>query len=343
MFMLQSPWIEQRLVYDVSDPLHPRLICKIDNTSAHLVTGDTIEWLVPLATDETNVALRSLSKGIDTLAGTFPFRTASGSWLPDRSVMAYTTPVPADNDYFFAGGVEVWLYSQGHAASLFKYRTGIGDCICRFGLPPQVLAISPDGQYLAAGWEAGKGSEPLHVYRVADRSLVMTLDPQVSSAFWDRTGHRLFLNQFGTSPTQAWTPEAGVVTLAGAAAWSFLPGVSPDGSQVVYTAYSDPTTFMQPRIYVYDVKAHMTRMLIDKLRTQAVFVKDGWVWYLEERACTSADSCAGATMPTGKVFAMRLSTGTEIPVSFADLEDPVSQAGDINRLAFGPGEFWPAT
>ena len=46
MFMLQSPWIDQRLVYDVSDPLHPRLICKIDNTSAHFVTGDTIEWLV---------------------------------------------------------------------------------------------------------------------------------------------------------------------------------------------------------------------------------------------------------------------------------------------------------
>jgi hypothetical protein len=134
-----------------------------------------------------------------------------------------------------------------------------------------------------------------------------------------------------------------VVALAGAAVWSFLPGLSPDGSQVAYTAYSDPNTFQQPRIYVYDIKGRSTRMVLDKLRTQALFVKDGWVWYLEERACAAADSCAGATMPTGKVFAMQLSAGAEIPVSFAAREDPITQAGDINWLAFGPGEFWPAT
>ena len=268
MFMLQSPWIDQRLLYDVSDPLHPRLICKIDNTSAHLVTGDTIEWLVPLATDETNVALRSLSKGIDTLAGTFPFRTASGSWLPDRSVMAYTTPVPADNDYFFAGGVEVWLYSQGHAASLFKYRTGIGDCICRFGLPAQVLEVSPDGQYVVGGWVAGKGAQPLAVYRVSDRTRVATLDVTVEGAFWDRTGHRLFLNRSGNVAAEVWTPETGLAALAGAAAWSYLPGMSPDGSQVAYTAYADPNGFQNLRTYVYDVKEGSTRTESYRVRTK---------------------------------------------------------------------------
>jgi len=344
MVMIQSPGTEQQLVYDVTDPLHPRLICKIENTSAHFVTGDTIEDLVPLSTNETNVALRSLSRGIDTLAGTFPFRTASGAWLPDLSVMAYTTPVPVDNDYFFAGGTEVWLYSQGRPASLFKYRTGIGDCICRFGLPPQVLALSPDGQYVAAGWEAGKGSEPLHVYRVADRSLAATMDPQVSSAFWDRSGHRLFLNKFGYQPEQAWTPEAGVVSLAGAASWSFLPGVSPDGKQITYTAYADPTNSQNPRVYLYDIRAGSSRMLIDKLRTQALFVKDDWVWYLEEAQC-DPQVCGApwGTVPTGKVFAMQLSTGTETEVTFGAFDSPVVvEGGHANSSAFGPGEFWPA-
>lgn len=345
MVMIQSPWTEQRLVYDVSDPLHPRLICKVTNTSAHFVTGDTIEWLVPISANETNVALRSLRSGTDSLAGTFPVRTASGSWLPDRSVMAYTTSVPVDNDYFFAGGVEVWLYSQGHAASLFKYRIGIGDCICRFGLPPQVLAISPDGQYLAAGRETGKGSEPLHVYRVADRSLAATMDQQVSSAFWDRSGHRLFLNRFGYQPNQAWTPEAGVVSVPGAADWSFLPSVSPDGKQITYTAYADPNNSQNVRVYVYDMKAGSTRMLIDKLRTQALFVKDDWVWYLEEGQC-DPQFCGApwGTTPTGKVFAMQLSTGTETEVGFGAGESPVVvEGGHANSAGFGPGEFWPAT
>src|SRR5712692_3983667 len=38
MVMIQGSWSEQRLVYDVSDPLHPRLICNIANNSAHLVS-----------------------------------------------------------------------------------------------------------------------------------------------------------------------------------------------------------------------------------------------------------------------------------------------------------------
>jgi hypothetical protein len=83
-------------------------------------------------------------------------------------------------------------------------------------------------------------------------------------------------------------------------------------------------------------------MLVDKLRTQAVFVKSGWVWYLDERACLPADSCAGSTRPTGKLFAMQLSTGAEIRVTFAAGEDPITQAGGA-WSSFGPGEFWPGS
>jgi hypothetical protein len=176
---------------------------------------------------------------------------------------------------------------------------------------------------------------------VSDHSLAKTLDYTVVWAFWDRTGHRLFMNGAGNA-TQTWTPETGVADLPGAAMWSYSPGLSPDGSMVAYTAYSDPN-FREPRVYIYDRKAGTTRVLLDKLRTEVVFVKNGWVWYLEERTCTAADSCPGATMPTGKVLAMQLSTGTEIPVSFAAGEDLLTQAGDIYRLRLAPGEFWPAT
>ena len=65
------------------------------------------------------------------------------------------------------------------------------------------------------------------------------------------------------------------------------------------------------------------------MRSQVVFVKDGWVWYFEEVACTA---CAGGTKPSGKVFAMNLSGGAETPVAFAAGEAPP----DLE-----PGEFWP--
>ena len=355
MVMLAGTFTESHLLYDVSDPLHPRLICSITNTSAHLVTewpsppmgpGDGIAWLKQISANETDVVLHSLTGGNDSRVGIFPFHMQSGAWLPDTSVAAYTIPVPADNANFPTGGTQVWLYSHGLTALLYTYRNGFGDCLCRFGLPPPVLAVSPDGQYIVAGRLAGKGSEPLAVYRVSDRTRMATLD-NVSAAFWDRGGHRLFLESFGTTVAQSWTPEAGASNLPGASFWSYMAGQSPDGTLVAYTAYTDQfaTATSALRVYVYDLKAAKTRMLIDKLRTQALFVKDGWVWYLEEAPCDpQACGAPWGTMPTGKVFAMQLSTGAESEVTFASGENPIVQpGGPANWVTFGPGEFWPAT
>ena len=328
MVLVRGWYMEPHLLYDVTDPVHPRLLCKISNTSAHLFTGDTFEYLNPVSATETDVMLHSLGSGNESVAGKFPFNLSYGSWLPDMSVAAYTVQVASD--------VQVWLYSQQKAAPLFTYQEPQVGCICRFGVPGQVLAVSPDGQYLVAG--PGLGLQPLAVFRVSDRTRVASLT--ATSPFWDRTGHRLFL----ASTASVWTPEAGVASLKGATEWPFLAGESPDASQVAYTAYSDPTSEVQPRVYTYDLRAATTRMLLDKIRTQAVFVKDGWVWYLEEAACDPA-ICTGpvSTLPTGNLFAMQLSAGTETPIRFAAGENPVTQSGSVDRAAFGASEFWPST
>jgi WD40 repeat protein len=336
MVMIGGTFLGSRLIYDVSDPLHPRLLCTIAGTTAHLFTGDTFAYLKAVSPTETDVILRSLGSGNESKAASFPYNLADpvrndiedSAWTPDGSLLAYTT---ADET---VGIVRVWLYSKGHSFLVHTYGEPIGDCICRFGLPQQVLAFSPDGQYLSAGWVAGKGSTPLSVIRISDgAALFVAPDTSYYSALWDRSGHRLFL--FGTN-TSAWTPESGLSKLPGGA-WQFLQGISPDGTLAAYTAYSDPNAQLQPRVYAYDLKAGTTRLLVDKLRTQVLFVKDGWVWYLEERACTSSDSCAGSTTPTGKVFAMQLSTSVEQVVTFAKGEDPIA----ANWWTFTAGEYWP--
>lgn len=336
MLLMQGIYVTTQLLYDVTNPTHPRLLCKIANTSAHLFTGDTFEYLMPVSATETDVMLHSLGSGNESHTGKFPFYVTSGSWLPDQTVMAYSMRSPD------AASMQVWLYSQRRTALLYTYRIGMADCPCRFGLPPQVLAVSPDGQYVVAGWAVGKGAEPLAVYRVSDRSRVASLDISVAGAFWDRNGHRLFLSRFGAA-SQSWTPESGTSALAGAATWSFYPGLSPDGTQAAYTAYSDPDQMQQPRIYLYDLKAATTRTLVDQLRTQAIFIKDGWIWSLEERACLPADQCAGSTIPAGRVFAMDVSTGVEQEIVWGFGNDPHGQGGDFGWGVFGPGEFWPTT
>ena len=338
--MLQSSFTAQHRLYDVTDPVHPRLICTVANDSAHLVAGG-LEWLKPISANQTDVVVHSLSGANDSRIGTFPFHMQLGAYLPDLSVAAYTLPVPADNANLPGGGVAVYLYTHGQAGYLYTYPIPLTDCICRFGLPQPTLAISPDGQYLVAGWPIGKGGAPLLVYRVSDRTLAVTLDSSMVSGFWDRSGHRLFLGPGPGDGEASWTPEAGLVQVAGASAWSFLPGQSPDGGMVAYTAYAGQNV----RTYVYDIKAASTRMVIDKLRSQVLFVKDGWVWYLEEVVCDPMVCGAPwGTEPTGKVIAMQLSTGLETDVAFAAGENPVVvEAGHADWTSFGPGEFWPAT
>jgi hypothetical protein len=86
----------------------------------------------------------------------------------------------------------------------------------------------------------------------------------------------------------------------------------------------------QPRVHLYDLSSSKTRILVDQPRSQVVFVKDGWVWYFEERPCSD---CPNGTESSGKVYAMNLATGVEQLVTFE------MDATVINEMY--PGEFWP--
>jgi hypothetical protein len=132
--------------------------------------------------------------------------------------------------------------------------------------------------------------------------------------------------------------------MPGADLWLLRQGWSPDGSQVAYTSYPDTTVTTQPRVYVYDLIAGATRLLQDKPRSQALFVKKGVVWYLEEGNCDPNTCGPMGTQPTGKVFAMQVSASTESEVTFAAGENPLYQerVDSITWPSFAPGEFWPA-
>jgi hypothetical protein len=325
------------LLYDVSDPINPRLLCTIQFTTAHLFTGDTFLYLKPVSATETDIVLHSLGSGNESVAGRFPFDVASGAWTPDGSLMAYLGPAMPNTSGTYSQ--PVMLFSQQKSTLLYSYPIGIGDCVCRFGLPPQVLAISPDGQYLVVGRLSGKGAGPLAVIRLSDGKQVYTAIQDVGEAIWSRTGHRLFLFEWGGFTADAWTPEAGVVALH-AVAWPHLPGMSPDGTRLAYTSYGDDAvTTLPSRVYVYGLSGGAPKMLIDQPRSQVVFINNRWVWYLDEVGC---DSCPGSTTPSGKVYAMDLSTGHEQTVAFGPGEAPLGQRNSY-WPTFGPGEFWPTS
>jgi len=332
-------------IYEVADPVHPKLLCTIRNTAAHLYTGDTFTYVRGSA-GGFDVVLHSMGSGNESVIGSFPlaFNQAAGgypAWTPDGSVAASETQ---DTNSSGDQVIHVWLSSQRGATEVYSFPLPLTDCICRFGLAPPTLSFSPDGVYLLSGWPIGKGGflAPLEVHRVSDQSLVKTFDVGTAPlAIWERTGHRLLLS--GSAGVQAWTPEGGIVSL-GSAHFGAEPSLSPDGLHVAYTSYTDPAVPASLRVYTYDVASNQERLLVDTLRSEVLFVKDGWVWYREELECgTNSPTCPPwGTSPGDRVFAMDLAVGAETPVVFAAGESPSAlQSAWAGQYGVQGPEFWP--
>jgi hypothetical protein len=183
----------------------------------------------------------------------------------------------------------------------------------------------------------GKGAAPFQTSRVSDRQPVQSFDLSVLQVLWDRTGHRLFL--IGQSGVRVWSPENGIRSVAASGAWTFFPSLSPAGNQAVYTAYIDQAQ-TEPRVFLYDFTTNTSRALSTMPRTQAMFVKPGWVWYLEENTCQAGNGqCPPwGSAPTGRVYAQDLDTGHETQVLFAaGAAPPVT----TNWSVFQSQDVWP--
>jgi len=327
-----------RAIYDVSDPVRPQLICRFENTAAHLNSADSFTYLRAAPNNETAVVLHPMARGSESVIGSIPLASPSWggyvAWTPDGKEAA-TTTLSSDSDGFQR--IHVWLYSQRSSTQLYSFVQPLTDCICRFGLPRPMLDFSADGQYLVSGWPIGKGATPGVVWRVANPARVATLDGTDSVVAWDGVGHRLFVS--GMSGSRTWTPEGGFVTLKGAKQWPFEPGVAPGGTQVAYTAFVDNGIPTSLRVWMYDAPSDTTRLLIDSLRSEVVFVKSGWVWYREEATCDPATCGAPwGTQPTSSVYAMNLSNGVERSVYFIPGQSPWALDS-----GWGPAELWPGS
>jgi hypothetical protein len=317
-------------IYEVTDPVHPRLLCEVANTKAHLFTGDTFEYIRRSGDQGTEVVLHSMGSGNERVVSGWPIKLlddsgrAMGDWTPDGDTAASLVPAV---DGAGRAVLQVWLFAQSQTNILYQFLTP--------KQPEQstpTLAFSSDGQYLVSGWPASPSGYPLYVFQIGKHDPVQTLDVADTIALWSRTGHTLYLSSPESKSTRSWTPEFGFTPLPGASDWTHLPSLSPDGAMVAYTAHADLQRQTGTAVYVYDSKAEATR-LISQARSEVTFVKDGWVWYIAEQSC---GECPGGTAALGPIYAMNLSTPVEQEVAFAAGESPFD-----TKLYWGPAEFWP--
>jgi WD40 repeat protein len=324
-------------IYDVTDPLHPRAVCRIANTYVHILTGTSFEYLVPQPDGTTEVVLHALGSNNESVASRLmanliaPPTSWVGpvAWTPDLGTLAYMAGGGTDANGFSA--TDVWVATPSGRTRIFTYGVPGKDAFGRPGFAPVTLAFSSDGAYLAAGWSVA--TKPVHVFRVSDKADVSpTLPADFRFAFWSKTGATLYI--VGDASVSQWTPGSPVTVLS-TPPWTLGPNFSPDGTKVAFTVV---TSTHQVRTYVYDLAARANRLLVDQPRSSAVFVKAGWLWQMEEKPCVSSNNspCFDPTVPDGNVLVFDLANGREGPVVFASGESP-------STYGLTAGDLWPSS
>lgn len=325
------------ILYDVTDPVHPRAVCRIANTMAHIVTGTSFEYLVPNPDGTTSIVLHALGSNNEAVRATVQadlYHVSYGwygglTWRPGTDQLAYAAGGGTGPNGL--GLTDVWLATPGGRTKIYSYEVPGKDAFGRPGFPPPTLEFSPDGAYLAAGWTVALTS--VRVFRVADKvDVTPRLPADFRFAFWSRSAPTLYLVS-GNGVSQ-WIPGQAVTPVPNTPAWILDPSLSPSGAQVAFTSVSSTR---EVRANVYDLGSQSNRTLSAQPRSSATFVRDGWVWEIEEKACvqSSNSACFDPTVPDGNVLAFELASGRESAVSFAVGESP-------SPYGFRPGDLWPA-
>ena len=254
---------QEWLLYDVTDPLRPRVVCRMQNTDVHIVTGTSFVYLVPRPSGTTDVVLHALGSNNESVAATFqaniyaayPGGFGGVAFSPGLDRLAYTADGGTDANG--SGITDVWVASTSVRTKVYSYTVPGRDTFGRPGFPAPILSFSPDGLYLAAGWVIGTPTP--RVFHLPDLANVSPAWPSdFRTAMWGRTGHTLYV--LGNNAVAEWTPGGQLQTIPATPGWVWEPNLSPNGLQVAFTSI---TSSRDVRTYVYDLAAKSSRQLVD--------------------------------------------------------------------------------
>jgi hypothetical protein len=305
-------------VYDVADPMHPRLVCRGADTVIHVVSNHAIAYTKVVA-GKAYIIRRDLITAIESRISQLhgnPDSTTSG-WTSDGSLEVYGTSVPSANDRFL---VSVHLWSKGADHVLYRLDAGPGGLESRWS-PRGILEFSPDRKYLAiSDFPFFIYGTNVRIFSVADRSQKIRIGGSSSGGTWIANDRFAWSTVSGTGSLKQWTPAGGVKLLR-SGAW-YGAASSPDGRWLAGTLLTDPS---KPRVLMASVSSTKT-FLTRGLASTPGFVTPTWVWYAEEKPV--ANGGIVTTWPDGNVHAFDLTNATDHLVVFRAGEKPVAYGGN---------------
>jgi hypothetical protein len=318
--------IAGQFLYDVGDPVNPRLICHASDTIIHMIDGPAIAFTTVVA-GQVVIVRRDLTTGSETQIAQLRSNPGAAitAWASDGSLEVYATAVPGANGRWLE---QIHLWKSGADHILYTYDAGPGGFAGRWSAH-FILEFSPDHAYLAiSDTNYSPQNYNVRIFSVGDLSQKAVTGTQGLAAgggTWVANDH--FVWAAGSGTLMHWTPADGSTVLR-SERW-FMPTSSPDGRWLAGTLLADQ---VNPRVLIVPVGAGRT--YTTGPGSSPGFVTGTVVWYAEEGPDTSGtvtcvEPCDHPTVPNGTVRAFDVRNGTDQIVRFRPGEAPKTAEGYV--------------
>ena len=313
-------------LYEVSDPVRPRLVCRSANTVLHLIDNKAVAYTAVVGS-RVVIIRRDLTNGAESQVAQLqveprPYYYGGVGWTWDGSLEVYSTSVPRADGRAL---VSVHLWSSGADHLLFTVDAGPGGLESRWS-PRGILAFSPDHAYLAiSDFPFYIYGENLRMFSVANVTQTFVVAGSSWGGTWAGNDRFIWATTASAGSLMQWTPSGGAKLLRSEPWWG--PASSSDGRWVAATLVTDMSN---PRVQIAPVSGGAA--LTTGPGSSPTFVFPTLVWYAEEGPDTSGsyqclEPCAHPTTPNGTVRAFDVTNGTDRVVTFRVGEAPKTSDG----------------
>src|SRR5258706_8846431 len=316
--------IARAFVYDVADPLHPRLVCRGASTVIHLLDRNAIVYTTVVA-GQVFVVRHDLTSGSESRIGQLRADPNDGTpvWTSDGSLEVYPTAVPRANSRWLE---QIHLWSNGADHILYEFEAGPGGFAGRWSAH-FVLEFSPDQKFIAiSDTNYSPQNYEVRIFSVVDLQQKLSAGTQgLAAAGGTWVANDRFVWAAGSGALMQWTPATGATVLR-SERW-FTPTSSPDGRWLAGTLLTDDAN---PRTLIVPVAGGSN--FTTAPGSSPGFVTPPMYWYPGEGPDTSGtyqclEPCAHPTVPDGTVRAFDVVSGSDRLISFRTGEAPKTPEG----------------
>jgi hypothetical protein len=294
-----------KVLADVTDPLHPKTICKLSGGwSPVLVTDSEISWAAsehrPGTAGASVIATLDVFSGTASVVATWQgggYLDGLHAWSPHRDLLAYlVSDISGVDLHLLSGGGDRVVASLGAVP-------GRGVSVTE---DDAFLQFSPDGAFFALEQTFASGSK-LQIRRATNGALAYS-QASATMATWGSTGSKLYFRHQGSGTIYAWDSVAGPTQPIGQSLLWTKPQADAGDDYLAFTV-RDATG--APHVWLYGHGGRSGTQL-PNVRSSPQFLTASQVFYISETPCGVNCGPGPATIPDGKTFIYDISHQLEV-------------------------------